>query len=95
MNEIDLSRLYLLAGVVGLCLRYIRQIQVPESTQPRWRWITVTVSGGGGCAICLEEYKDGEKCAVVVTCNHRFHGGCIKAWLLGHDTCPLCRAFVV
>lgn len=96
----DLSRLYVVVGYVVAfflltsCLRCIRQIQLPETTHPpppRWRTETVH---GGGCAICLEEYKDGENCAVAVTCNHKFHGVCIKAWLLKHDTCPLCRSLV-
>ncbi|KAK4440861.1 E3 ubiquitin-protein ligase DZIP3 [Sesamum alatum] len=50
---------------------------------------------GGGCVICLEEYKDGDTRAVITACNHRFHAVCIKTWLVENDTCPLCRAHVV
>ncbi|GFP82334.1 putative RING-H2 finger protein atl53, partial [Phtheirospermum japonicum] len=50
---------------------------------------------GGGCAICLEEYKDRERRAVISTCDHRYHEACIEAWLAKHDTCPLCRSHVV
>ncbi|KAI3450395.1 hypothetical protein Pfo_007060 [Paulownia fortunei] len=51
--------------------------------------------GVGGCAICLEEYKDGETRAAITACNHRYHACCIKAWLGKNDTCPLCRTHVV
>lgn len=49
---------------------------------------------GGGCAICLEEYKDGEACAAIAACNHRFHACCVEPWLIKNDTCPLCRTIV-
>ncbi|XP_059445045.1 RING-H2 finger protein ATL39-like [Corylus avellana] len=56
-------------------------------------------SGGGGgegegecCAICLEEFKDGELCRMFPKCNHEFHGPCVNDWLLRQNlTCPLCR----
>ncbi|KAK6159886.1 hypothetical protein DH2020_003267 [Rehmannia glutinosa] len=47
------------------------------------------------CAICLEEYKDGETRAEITACKHRFHAACIKSWLKENDNCPLCRAYVV
>ncbi|KAH6784948.1 hypothetical protein C2S52_009907 [Perilla frutescens var. hirtella] len=51
---------------------------------------------GGGCAICLDEYADGERRATVAACNHRFHAVCIEAWVAEKkvnecSTCPLCR----
>ncbi|KAH6784988.1 hypothetical protein C2S52_009947 [Perilla frutescens var. hirtella] len=45
----------------------------------------------GGCAICLNEYTNGELRATVAPCNHRFHAFCIKAWVANNSTCPLCR----
>lgn len=42
------------------------------------------------CAICLE-------CGLgaKLTCGHRFHPGCIQAWLArGGETCPLCCASI-
>ncbi|KAF8411286.1 hypothetical protein HHK36_003833 [Tetracentron sinense] len=44
-----------------------------------------------GCAICLADFLDGEKIRVLPKCNHRFHVGCIDAWLLSHSSCPTCR----
>ncbi|KAG1326393.1 putative RING-H2 finger protein ATL74 [Cocos nucifera] len=44
-----------------------------------------------GCAICLSDFADGEKIRVLPACSHRFHVGCIDAWLLSHCSCPTCR----
>lgn len=53
-----------------------------------------TVSGessGGGCAICLREYVDGERRATISHCGHRFHGVCIETWMNEKYNCPICR----
>jgi hypothetical protein len=50
------------------------------------------------CSICLEAFKEGEKC-IRLPCpdhEHSFHSGSdkcsgIKPWLLRNNTCPLCR----
>ncbi|KAH9292758.1 hypothetical protein KI387_042053 [Taxus chinensis] len=43
------------------------------------------------CVICAEEFKLGED-AMELPCDkhHIFHSKCIRPWLDGHDTCPLC-----
>ncbi|KAK3206796.1 hypothetical protein Dsin_020842 [Dipteronia sinensis] len=43
------------------------------------------------CAICLDEFSDGEECRVGSTCKHIFHKYCIDRWLLKNTQCPLCR----
>ncbi|KAL3764048.1 hypothetical protein ACHAW5_003997 [Stephanodiscus triporus] len=30
-----------------------------------------------------------------VGCDHIFHRGCLVAWLMNHDECPLCRRRLV
>lgn len=42
------------------------------------------------CAVCLESGLGAK-----LTCGHRFHPGCIHAWLArGGETCPLCCALI-
>ena len=45
------------------------------------------------CAICIEEFKDGEFICHSRNrdCPHVFHPDCIIAWLQKHERCPLCR----
>ncbi|MCD7452071.1 hypothetical protein HAX54_014911 [Datura stramonium] len=44
------------------------------------------------CAICLDNFKVGDKCRMLLQCNHSFHAECIDLWLLKSPFCPICRA---
>ncbi|KAJ8553790.1 hypothetical protein K7X08_024468 [Anisodus acutangulus] len=44
------------------------------------------------CAVCLENFKVGEKCRLLPKCNHSFHAQCIDSWLKQTGACPICRA---
>ncbi|OIV99301.1 hypothetical protein TanjilG_17111 [Lupinus angustifolius] len=44
------------------------------------------------CAICLEEFREGEKVKMIVYCKHVFHPQCIDTWIAKHVTCPICRS---
>ncbi|CAM6127312.1 unnamed protein product [Calypogeia fissa] len=46
------------------------------------------------CAVCLEEFVDGEGGRVLPKCSHCFHVQCIDMWFLSHSSCPLCRCEV-
>lgn len=48
-------------------------------------------SGCSDCAICLEDFKEGEECLVLPICDHLFHLICIHRWLENKPTCPICR----
>lgn len=43
------------------------------------------------CAVCLENFKAGEKCRLLPNCKHCFHAQCIDSWLLKTPICPICR----
>ncbi|EXB87866.1 RING-H2 finger protein ATL80 [Morus notabilis] len=43
------------------------------------------------CAVCLENFKAGDKCRLLPSCNHSFHSQCIDSWLLRTPVCPICR----
>ncbi|XP_021274786.1 receptor homology region, transmembrane domain- and RING domain-containing protein 1 [Herrania umbratica] len=46
---------------------------------------------GETCAICLEDYKDGE-ILKVLPCQHDFHSSCVESWLTKWGTfCPVCK----
>ncbi|KAM7467802.1 hypothetical protein LguiB_015364 [Lonicera macranthoides] len=42
------------------------------------------------CPICLDEFKDGERCRIL-SCKHAFHISCVDVWLAENHTCPICR----
>ncbi|CAM0151457.1 unnamed protein product [Urochloa decumbens] len=44
------------------------------------------------CTICLEDYAPGDELSVMpCTYGHRYHQGCLAAWLERDNVCPLCR----
>ncbi|XBI36876.1 hypothetical protein VPH35_122316 [Triticum aestivum] len=47
------------------------------------------------CAICLEEFQQGQPCSEVPACRHVFHRYCIDVWRRSKTTCPLCRRSIV
>lgn len=42
------------------------------------------------CAICLETFSAHERVRRM-PCEHLFHDGCLRAWLLRASSCPVCR----
>ncbi|KFV67384.1 E3 ubiquitin-protein ligase RNF43, partial [Dryobates pubescens] len=54
------------------------------------RWDSASsCSSAPVCAICLEEFTDGQELRII-SCSHEFHRECVDPWLQQHHTCPLC-----
>ncbi|KAB2615882.1 RING-H2 finger protein ATL19 [Pyrus ussuriensis x Pyrus communis] len=47
------------------------------------------------CAICLEDFADGDSCQFFSLCNHIFHSNCIDNWLMNKPTFPVCRNCII
>lgn len=43
---------------------------------------------------CVQDYKKGEKLAVLPLCRHAYHARCITRWLRSRGDCPICRTHV-
>ncbi|KAJ6805667.1 RING-H2 finger protein ATL56-like [Iris pallida] len=43
------------------------------------------------CAVCLETFRDSQRCRLLPACKHSFHVECVDSWLLKASICPLCR----
>ncbi|KAK0589399.1 hypothetical protein LWI29_013696 [Acer saccharum] len=49
-------------------------------------------SSPADCAVCLDNFKRGDKCRLLPLCNHSFHAKCVDEWLLKNPNCPICRS---
>ena len=53
------------------------------------------------CAVCLEDYRPGDRLRMLHPCAHCFHASCIDAWfatearLYDCFVCPICKCGVV
>ena len=65
-----------------------------ESSSPTTTTATTTTSFNDCCAICLGDFKRGERVCFSKNkaCSHVFHLSCAEEWLMQHSECPCCRA---
>lgn len=47
-------------------------------------------SSNESCAICIGDYKHGEKLRTL-PCMHKFHVECVDKWLKQKSDCPICK----
>ncbi|XP_045381618.1 E3 ubiquitin-protein ligase RNF43 isoform X2 [Lemur catta] len=62
--------------------------------QVEWPDSGSSCSSAPMCAICLEEFSEGQELRVI-SCLHEFHRTCVDPWLHQHRTCPLCMFNIV
>jgi hypothetical protein len=64
-------------------------LRLPTEKLNAERWVP------GGCAICLDVYKEGDVVAwsTEASCKHAFHSDCIIPWVAKKEEpkCPCCR----
>ncbi|CAN6457596.1 unnamed protein product [Victoria cruziana] len=46
------------------------------------------------CAICLQDFSEGDTIRRLPKCRHHFHMACIDRWLATEASCPTCRQHV-
>lgn len=62
---------------------------------PKQREYDSVEDGDTQCAICLEDFGEGEVISVVgCDGSHIFHPACIQKWLDSQSVCPVCRTFM-
>ncbi|CAA6658208.1 unnamed protein product [Spirodela intermedia] len=60
---------------------------------PKFKLHSLSASqfGERPCAICLQEFVDGQGARRLPSCGHLYHMACVDRWLVRNSSCPICR----
>jgi Ring finger domain len=61
-----------------------------SSTKSNTSSNTSEASSNNACAICIGDYKHGEKLRTL-PCMHKYHMECVDKWLVKKSECPMCK----
>ncbi|CAA7409089.1 unnamed protein product [Spirodela intermedia] len=84
----EVSDVFDTAGATGMSPEAVRRLPKLEVCSMS---AVETLPEGTTCAVCLQDFKNGESTKRLPVCCHLYHAACIDEWLLRHRSCPLCR----
>ncbi|KAG6794037.1 hypothetical protein NC653_004344 [Populus alba x Populus x berolinensis] len=88
----EISDIYDTSEVRGLSEDCIKRL--PECTFKSDNNIVEQCCLAFSCAICLQDFKDGDSMRKLPRCGHYFHLSCLDKWLARNGSCPNCRNYV-
>ncbi|KAJ6314037.1 hypothetical protein OIU78_017654 [Salix suchowensis] len=88
----EISDIYDTSEVRGMSEDCIKKL--PECTFKSDNDIVEQCCPEFSCAICLQDFKDGDSMRKLPYCGHCFHMSCLDKWLARNGSCPNCRNYV-
>uniref|UniRef100_A0A6N2KMU0 RING-type domain-containing protein n=1 Tax=Salix viminalis TaxID=40686 RepID=A0A6N2KMU0_SALVM len=88
----EISDIYDTSEVRGMSEDCIKKL--PECTFKSDNEIVEQCCSEFSCAICLQDFKDGDSMRKLPYCGHCFHMSCLDKWLTRNGSCPNCRNYV-